>query len=87
MDKSRRRNREPTANLAELLVLRATASAGRAREGLAHLQPAADRLPAAPPTAETVAELDRRLPPCIQAVALPAPALYGSWTEGTPTAA
>ncbi|MFF8992548.1 hypothetical protein ACF09H_21935 [Streptomyces sp. NPDC014983] len=78
---------EPAESSAGLLVLRGTAPAGRAREGLAQLQAAADRLPAAPPTAETVAELHRRLPPYVQAVALPAPALYGLWTAGTPTAA
>ncbi|MFJ3182546.1 hypothetical protein ACIPJN_29725 [Streptomyces sp. NPDC086796] len=78
---------EPAAHSAGLLVLRATAPAGRASDGLAQLHDAADRLPATPPTAETVVELHRRLPPYVQAVALPAPALYGPWTERTSTAA
>ncbi|MFF4933210.1 hypothetical protein ACFY2H_30630 [Streptomyces griseofuscus] len=78
---------EPATHPAGLLVLRAAAPAGRARDGLTQLQAAAAQFPKTPPTAQSVAELHRRLPPYVQAVALPAPALYGPWTARTPTAA
>ncbi|WP_217231357.1 hypothetical protein [Streptomyces anulatus] len=78
---------EPATHSAGLLVLRAAAPAGKDSEGLTQLHAAADRLPATPPTAETVADLHRNLPPYVQAVALPAPALHGPWTERTSTAA